>query len=172
MSCTVVVYVNNLALPVTTGSFWLTHFTLWSRTLENCWWIKDWQTNKRYQTRWVRYQFVAGLSRFQAYVPALQQHQSTNSRPERLTSWSCECDVTAALEQACTTSNLKGRELETSGIKSGYHQCYAYSVLVDDIDDGHQAPCVGSERDVGDAANLDVALEHLQEKNVGCLLAL
>ena len=36
-----------------------------------------------------------------------------------------------------------------------------YPVLVDDINDGNQFALVGSKRNVGDAANLNKALEHL-----------
>ena len=41
----------------------------------------------------------------------------------------------------------------------------SYPVLVDDIYDGHQLAGMGSERDVGNAADLDEAFEHLREKD-------
>ena len=46
----------------------------------------------------------------------------------------------------------------------------AYPVLVDDINDGHQFALVGSKCNVGDAANLNITLEHLQEKQMCCLM--
>lgn len=39
----------------------------------------------------------------------------------------------------------------------------AYSVLVDDIYDGHQLASMGSERDVGNTADLNEAFEHLKD---------
>lgn len=39
-----------------------------------------------------------------------------------------------------------------------------HSVLVNDIHDGHQLASMGSERDVGHTADLNEALEHLEQK--------
>ena len=44
----------------------------------------------------------------------------------------------------------------------------AHPILVDDIYDGHQLASMGSERDVGNTADLNEALEHL-EKDTGQL---
>lgn len=41
-----------------------------------------------------------------------------------------------------------------------------HPVLIDDIYDRHQFASMGSERDVGDTANLNEALEHLEKKRL------
>lgn len=38
-----------------------------------------------------------------------------------------------------------------------------YPILIDDIYDGHQFASMGSERDVGNTANLNKTLEHLRK---------
>lgn len=38
-----------------------------------------------------------------------------------------------------------------------------YPILVDDIDDDHQLASMGSERDVGNTADLNETFEHLNE---------
>ena len=40
---------------------------------------------------------------------------------------------------------------------------FTYPVLVNDIDDCHQFTLMGPEGNVGDAADLNVALEHLED---------
>ena len=41
-----------------------------------------------------------------------------------------------------------------------------HPILIDDIYDGHQFASMGSERDVGNTANLNKALEHLRKRQI------